>query len=95
MSPETRDPTPGDRGLHLRLYGRPDCHLCDEMKDVLLPLAREFGAAVEQINVETDPALEAQYGQEIPVLLINGRKAFKYRVSTRELRVRLLRELRS
>jgi hypothetical protein len=61
------------------------------MKAVLAPLAAEFGASVEEINVDTDPALVAQFGAEIPVLFINGRKAFKYRVGARELRAKLIR----
>ena len=85
------DPSRGS-GLTLLLYGRPDCHLCEEMKAVVAPIAEAMGATTEQINIETDPALEAQYGQEIPVLFINGRKAFKYRVSARELQARLQRE---
>ena len=36
--------------------------------------------------------LEAQFGIEVPVLFVNGRKAFKYRCSARELRKRLERE---
>jgi glutaredoxin len=78
--------------LLLRLYSRPDCHLCDEMKSVLATVAPEFGALIEEINIESDPALEARYGQEIPVLFINDRKAFKYRVAVRELRRRLEHE---
>jgi glutaredoxin len=73
----------------LRLYSRPDCHLCVEMEALVVRLAREFGAGLEKINIETDPGLEAEFGQEIPVLFINGRKAFKYRVSEHELRKRL------
>ncbi len=77
--------------LILRLYSRPECHLCVEMKAVVVRLVREFGATLEEINIETDPGLEAQFGQDIPVLFVNGRKAFKYRVSERELRARLQR----
>ena len=79
----------------LRIYSRPGCHLCEEMKAIVAPLAREVDATVQEIDIESDPALEAQYGQEIPVLFINGRKAFKYRVSARELRARLQREAKS
>jgi thiol-disulfide isomerase/thioredoxin len=78
--------------LHLQLFSRPGCHLCDEMKAVVQPLARELGAVVEEINIAGDPALESEYGLQIPVLLINGRKAFKYRLTERELRARLRRE---
>ncbi len=86
---------PGD-GMHrdmappaLALYTRPGCHLCDEMKEVVAPLARELGSVIKEIDISQDPALEAQFGTEIPVLFVNGRKAFKYHVSTGELRRRL------
>ena len=78
--------------LHLQLFSRPGCHLCDEMKAVVQPLAREIGAVLEEINIAGDPGLESEYGLQIPVLLINGRKAFKYRLTERELRARLRRE---
>jgi len=78
--------------LAFALYTRPGCHLCDEMKEVVRPVAREHGAAIEEIDISNDPALEAEFGLEIPVLFVNGRKAFKYRVNARELRRRLQAE---
>jgi len=78
----------------LTLYGSPECHLCDEMKAVVRPLAAEFGCALDEIDISAHPALEAQFRQEIPVLFVNGRKAFKYRLSARELRRRLDAERR-
>jgi glutaredoxin len=78
--------------LHLQLFSRPGCHLCDEMKAVVQPLAREIGAVLEEIDIADNPALESEYALQIPVLLINGRKAFKYRLTERELRARLRRE---
>ena len=76
----------------LMLYSRPGCHLCDEMKAVVEPVARQLGWIIEEIDISGDAALEAQFGSEIPVLFVNGRKAFKYRVSAGELRQRLRRE---
>jgi len=78
--------------IALLLYGRADCHLCDEMKAVLRPLAREFGCATREIDISGHPDLEARFGGEIPVLFVNGRKAFKYRLTERELRQRLRAE---
>jgi thiol-disulfide isomerase/thioredoxin len=71
----------------LTLYSRPGCHLCEEMKAVIQRVARAVDAsiAVEEIDISTNPDLEARYGLEIPVLLIDGRKAAKYRVTEREL----------
>jgi len=37
------------------------------------------------VDISTDPALMARYGLEIPVLLVDGRKAAKYRVTAAEL----------
>ena len=41
--------------------------------------------AVEEIDISTDADLEARYGLEIPVLLIDGKKVAKYRVTDAEL----------
>jgi thiol-disulfide isomerase/thioredoxin len=77
----------------LTLYSRPGCHLCDEMKAVVQRVIGAAGvpATVEEIDISTDADLEERYGLEIPVLLIDGRKAAKYRVTEAEL-ARILRE---
>ena len=73
------------------LYTRPDCHLCEEAKAAIAPLLREFGAALREINIENDPALEERYGWDIPVVFIGPRKAAKHRVDVEQFR-RQLRE---
>ncbi len=78
--------------IALILYGRPECHLCDEMKAIVGPVADEFGCILEQVDISGNPELEAQFGTEIPVLVVNGRKAFKYRLTDRDLRRRLAAE---
>ena len=45
----------------------------------------EHTISVEDIDISVDPALLDRYGLEIPVLMIDGRKAAKYRVSEQEL----------
>jgi len=71
---------------HLVIYSRPGCHLCDEMKSVVTLTRRAFPFSLEEIDISTDPALEAEYGLEIPVLMLDGKKVAKYRVSEAELR---------
>ena len=46
---------------------------------------------LEEVNVETDPALKERYGWEIPVVLINNVKAFKYRLTAEEFKRKLRR----
>ncbi len=78
--------------IRITLYGRADCHLCHEMRAVVEAVGRELPLAVEEVDVDGDPALAAAYGAEVPVLLVNGRRAFTYRVDARTLRARLARE---
>jgi glutaredoxin len=72
----------------LTVYSRPGCHLCDEMKAVVQRVVRteRHPITVEEIDISTDPELEARYGLEIPVLLVDGRKVAKYRVTDGDLR---------
>jgi hypothetical protein len=70
----------------LTLYSRPGCHLCDDMKIVITRVARTLPLTLDVIDISTDADLEARYTLDIPVLLVNGRKAAKYRISEDELR---------
>jgi len=76
--------------IALTLYSRPGCHLCDVMKETITRVAQEVAFRLEEVDISTDPALEARYGQEIPVLLVEGKKVAKYRIAEDELR-RVLR----
>ena len=78
--------------MELVLYTRRDCELCHEMEVVIEEVRPRFDASLKRVEIDGDPALEAQFGIEVPVLFVNGRKAFKYRCSARELRKRLKRE---
>lgn len=80
--------------IALTLYGRADCHLCDDMKEIARPIAQELGCTITEVDISGDAGLEARFGNEVPVLLINGRKAFKYRLTPDELRKRLAGERR-
>ena len=68
------------------IYSRPNCHLCDEMKAVVARVARSLPLAIHEVDISGNPELETRYGLEIPVLVVEGRKAAKYRVTEEELR---------
>ncbi len=78
--------------IELTLYTRDDCQLCREMEQLIEAEMARFGARLERVGIDGDRDLEARFGLEIPVLFVNGRKAFKYRCTPRELRKRLERE---
>jgi glutaredoxin len=75
--------------IALTIYSRPGCHLCDEMKAVVSAVARQIPLRLDEIDISGDSALEALYGLEIPVLMVEGKKAAKYRIGEEEL-VRVL-----
>ena len=70
---------------HLILYTRRDCCLCEEMKCIVREVAAGTPLSFQEIDVDSSPELQRRYGDQVPVLFINGRKAFKYRVTAREL----------
>lgn len=82
-----------DKGRILILYSRPDCHLCDVAKPVVLDVARRHGVTVEERNVEDDPQWEAAFGTQIPVAFLGEWKLFKYRVDGAALERRLTARL--
>lgn len=71
--------------VQIDIYSRPGCHLCDDAKEVVERLQARYPFALRVINIETDPELEKAYGEQIPVVFINGNKAFKYHVDEHEL----------
>jgi hypothetical protein len=74
----------------LVLLGKPDCHLCHEMREVVERVLSEFGATLEERNVlETDAHTRTRYLNEIPVLLLDGREVARHRIAGEELRRRL------
>lgn len=72
--------------ISLSIYSRPGCHLCDEMKAVVHRVGATIPLTLEELDVSHDVELERLYGVEVPVLMIEGRKVAKYRISEGELR---------
>lgn len=74
----------------LTLYGRAWCHLCDDMLAALEPLLAEFGAQVEVIDIDADPALEARFNEWVPVLVCDGVELCHYRLDEARVRATLV-----
>jgi hypothetical protein len=72
----------------LTLLGKPDCHLCHEMRAVAERVLVEPARLVER-DVRGDPELLKRYRLEIPVLLWGDREVVRHRVTEDELRRRL------
>jgi glutaredoxin len=77
--------------VKVEIYSRPGCHLCDEAKEVIERVGRRVAFSLRVINIETDPELEKKYGEEIPVVFVNGMPAFRYRVDEAEFEKKVKR----
>ena len=75
----------------LTLYYRDDCCLCEEMKSTIRAVAAMIPLDLEAVDVDSSASLKEKYGTEVPVLFIDGRKAFKYRMTAKQLKQSLRR----
>ena len=66
------------------VYSRKGCHLCEVVKESLHKLSRRGGFTWREIDVDTNAELRRQFNDEVPVVFIDGHKAFKYRMDEQE-----------
>lgn len=64
------------------VYSRKGCHLCDVVKDTLAQVQGDF--QWREVDIDADPELRERFNDEVPVVFIDGRKAFKYRMDPRQ-----------
>jgi glutaredoxin len=62
----------------VEIYSKPDCHLCEEAKTVLLKMQQRYGFALREVNIAADEKLLAEYGTRIPLVFVNGSLGGKY-----------------
>ncbi len=63
------------------LFTRQQCCLCDEVKSLIERAVEQGLCRWESINVDTDKALLVKYGNDVPIVHINGKEAFRHRMS--------------
>jgi len=66
------------------LYTRAGCCLCVDAKQVIEAARRRAEFEYCEVDIDSDAELVRVYNDEIPVITINGRKAFKYRIEMNE-----------
>ena len=72
------------------LYGKPDCHLCDDARRALERVHAKVPFELEEVDITTDDALHARYLERIPVIAFNGEELFDYHVDEDALERRIL-----
>ena len=78
-----------DTAPRLQLLTRAGCHLCEIAAETLARIGGEAGLGPEAVDVDGDPELRAEYGDRVPVVLLDGREHSYFTVDV----VRLRRDL--
>jgi glutaredoxin len=72
------------------LYGRPDCHLCDEARAGLEGLrAQGLAFELKEVDIESDDELLRRYLERIPVVEVSGEIISELHLDEDGLRARL------
>ncbi|MBA3366598.1 MAG: glutaredoxin family protein [Actinobacteria bacterium] len=70
----------GESVTEVVLYHASGCHLCERARRVVGGLRAELGFSLTEIDITDDPELEARYREWLPVVEVDGERAFTYYV---------------
>jgi glutaredoxin len=70
----------------LQLLVREGCHLCLTASETLARIGAEVGEVPVEVDVDSDPELQAEYGDRVPVVLLDGREHSYFTVDVDRLR---------
>jgi glutaredoxin len=79
---------PGDP--RVVVYGKPGCHLCEDAERVVAQVCAESGERWRTLDISDDEALMRVYGEQIPVIFVDGAQHDFWRVDAQRLRGALL-----
>ena len=76
----------GEPSPRLRLLTRAGCHLCDVAAETLARIGAEVGLEPVAVDVDADPELQAEFGDRVPVVLLDDREHSYFTVDVPRLR---------
>jgi glutaredoxin len=72
------------------LYSARECHLCERARATLLAVREDTPFELVEVDITGDSELESRYRELLPVVDIDGCRAFVYHVPARALRAALV-----
>lgn len=75
--------------IDIEIYTKDDCHLCESAKDVLKSVARDYPLRITEIDITKDEKVYSEFKEAIPVVFINKKREFVYKVHEITLRKKL------
>jgi glutaredoxin len=75
--------------IDVEIYTKDDCHLCESAKDVLKKVAIDYPLKIAEIDITKDEKIYDEFKESIPVVFINKRREFIFKVHEITLRKKL------
>lgn len=76
-------------GARVTVLSRVDCSACEQAKGAVARVCAELGVGWTTVDVDADPELRAEYGDRIPVIMVDGAEHGDWRVDEARLRAQL------
>ena len=70
----------------VELLARAGCHLCDDARRLLARVTAEAGVGWTEVDVDTDSRLQAEFGDLVPVVRVDGTELGYWRIDEAKLR---------
>jgi glutaredoxin len=74
---------------HVVVYHAPGCHLCERALEIVEGVRADVEFELVLVDITDDAELEIRYRELLPVVEIDGARAFTYHVSPAALRASL------
>jgi len=68
------------------LYGKAECHLCEEAEAMLAPVAAELGVPYRKVDITSEPALFERFRYRIPVIEVPGGQSLDWPTTPERVR---------
>ena len=72
--------------LHITLYTKAGCHLCDEARAHLEDLAADHELMLDEVDIRRDPTLFERYRYRIPVIVVHGVERLEGQITAEDVR---------
>ena len=79
-----------DASARVRIYSKPGCHLCDDAREIVAAVCASLGERYDEVDITGSTELMRRFGEEIPVIFVDGRQHDFWRVDADRLRVALV-----
>lgn len=76
-------------GHEVTLLVRAGCHACEAAREAVARICGEQDVAWRTSDVDADPELRAEYGDRVPVILVDGQEHGFWAVQEQRLRTAL------